>query len=85
MSHEDRELFYCDTKAIDWPEYVRKSIEGTAVHLLKEDHVEPSLGFSQLLLKEGSARERIPVVRFGLPITTKQLIGDPNNDLRKED
>jgi len=45
MSPEEREIFLCDTRAIKWPEYIKNIVIGTALHILKEDHIDPSKGF----------------------------------------
>ena len=45
MSEEELKDFNCDCNEIDWRDQHLNSVHGMAIWCLKEDKVEPSLGF----------------------------------------
>ena len=52
MPREDQETFFYDISRIEWEPFIRDAIIGTAIHLGKEDHIDPSHGFVQILQKQ---------------------------------
>jgi len=41
MPDHEQEVFYYDIAKVDWEEYLRATVYGTAIHLGKEDHIDP--------------------------------------------
>lgn len=36
MSKEDKEIFFCDLRKLDWEEYFKEYIKGIRLHLLRD-------------------------------------------------
>ena len=63
LSAEERTIFNCDVRKINWPDYIVNYIKGLSIWALSEDQIEPVHNLKQIIHKN---KRRFSDITFAL-------------------